>query len=204
VAKTLKSIGYQWKKLGDAVLPDFPGIESQLHTEQISEYDRGYAVGHSEGHAEGYQAGLAQALSEQQQILSVLQHSVDETEKLRAHLANDSLQDMAVALHQIFKQVFLHELRTAPELIDSMARLVASTLQAETLVKVMLNPADFKAISSIVTTDALQFLAEDDSLPVGVVRANAGKSMLEIDVAANLEQILADALRSGEMDLSDA
>ena len=188
--------GYQWKKLGDLEASVFPGCEVESADTEPSEHQLGYA----EGHSEGYQVGLAQAAQEQAKVLALLQQLVEETQRLRERSINECLQDMSVALHRIFKLVFGHELRTSPELIQALAEEIGVTLQAETTPQLGLNQHDYAAIAPQVSEELRRTLKVDDGLPAGVVRASAGKSMLELDVVANLERVLAEGVISGALE----
>ena len=191
------STGYQWKKIGDGAPPSFPGYEPSSSQPLVNDYERGY----EEGHAEGYAAGQAQAASEAQQMQAALKQLIEETERLRQRTVTECLQDMSVALHKIFASVFKHELRTNPELVVAMANEIVLLLHEQAKPKLLLNTQDYSALHPHCDEALQQQLVAEDSLPVGVVRASAGQSMIELDVVENLEQILAEGVMSGEVEL---
>ena len=194
VSSFVSTNGYQWKKLGDLEPPVFPGYKAEVVDDPPSEHQLGFA----EGHSEGYQVGLAEAGQEQARLLAVLHQLVDETQRLRERSVRECLQDMSVAMHRIFKQVFFHELRTSPELIQAMADEIGLALKSEAKPQLSLNQQDYAAITPKVNDDLRGILKVDEGLPVGVVRASAGKSMLELDIVTNLDRVVRQLIRYEE------
>lgn len=196
------SDGYQWKKLGAATPLRVPGaIQTDVAQPGFAEPPPSQQEqGYEDGHAAGYRDGAAKAAAEQQAVLTQLQGVLDEVARLREKTIGDCFEDVAVALHTIFKQVFLHELKTSPELIASLAVELKQILQAETMPRVILSREDYTSLSALASEELLANLDVDNDLPAGVLRASAGKSMIELDVVANLEQVLVSATAAPQDD----
>ena len=199
MTQTSTNTGYQWKKIGDAAPPSFPGYEPAPSQPLDNEYQRGY----EEGHAEGYAAGQALAASEAQQLQSALGQLIDETERLRQRTVTECLRDMSVALQRLFASVFKHELRTNPALVEAMADEIVLLLHEQAKPKLMLNPQDHNALYPRCDETLQHILFAEEGLPAGVVRASAGQSMIELDVVANLDQILAEWITRGGVEFAE-
>jgi hypothetical protein len=183
--------GYRWKKF-TTVAPaklkqKTPAIDAPSKHQQ--DYDSGYA----EGLAQGLLDGQQQAADQQTVALVELDKILLEVKQLRDRTVADGLQDIAIAFHSLFQQVFLHELRTSPMLIQSLADELRLALQEESMPTIHVSRSIYQSLQAVGAADLDEYLKIDEHLPNGVLRASGGKSILELDVLANLEQVLARA-----------
>lgn len=194
----LAAPGYTWKKLGSLPMPNLPGVVAAPAETTVGEAPAQQA--YEEGFSQGYAEGQAQAQAEQQALSNQLQQLLEETQRLRQRSAEEGLQDIAIAMHAIFKTLFHYELRTSDGLIKAMAAEVTQTLNTERHPDLFLNRGDHQQLDAVLSDDLKTYIKVDDALPSGVIRASAGKSMLELDVVANLEQILTAAIATSAID----
>lgn len=188
---TSRGVGYQWKKFS-SVLP----VKLKTSTsakDDPSQHQQGYDSGHAEGLADGLRQGQVQAENQTKAVLAELKHMLQEVKQVRDRTVVDGLQDIAVAFHSLFQQVFLHELKTSPTLIESLANELKQTLLEESVPTIHVSQGTYNALQLVDVSEHLGNLVMDEGLPDGVIRASAGKAMAELDVMANLEQVLASA-----------
>ena len=67
---------------------------------------------------------------------------LEEVQRLREQTLGEAMQDIAIALHMIFAEVFRHELRTSPELIAALVEELRQALQADATPTITLNRPD--------------------------------------------------------------
>ena len=182
-------------------MPNLPGTTQVA--EQVNTPEAPVQQGYEEGFNQGYAEGKAQAQAEQQGLLEQLSKMLEEVQRVRQSSAQEGLQDIAVALHAIFRAVFHYELRASDELLSAMAAEIAQILNAEREPSLYLNRADLAQLEGVLNDELKARVKPDDALPSGVIRASAGKSMLELDVVGNLEQILAAAITTSAVEPDD-
>jgi flagellar biosynthesis/type III secretory pathway protein FliH len=184
--------GYQWKKFtayeapkvlawmvgGSAVIepePDKPDM-SQLG------FDEGYAKGFAAGEAEA--SALHQAT--QDQLSEVLTQCRGFLEKQQ----EESLSEAATVMSGLFRALFEHELQTSEHLLQTLIDQIALMFEGKKDLHIHLSTSDYNSLAEHVSADIHDIMVADETLSAGVVKANAGQAIVELDVVQNMRDLL--------------
>ncbi len=192
---------YRWKRFGPTpTLPTFSAPETAPdETPPVDAHAQGYEAGFAEGEA----AGRAAAEAREQQLLKTLEQLSSELTRTRDGIVRQSFEDMADVMRVLFEQLFLYELRAGPELLTALCQEMQKSLQSDDTPRVMLSTDDFGAMQRVAQGLSSVELAEDANLPVGVMRAKVGRSVAELDVIGNLQDVFTQALLETPVEASD-
>ncbi len=193
---------YHWKTLGPASVlpsfspaPDVPAVDEPAGTSGLNEQQSGYEA----GYAAGESAGRAAFDAAHQASLQALQAAVAELTHVRSEVFARSFADMADALKALFSTLFLHEMRTDPALVETLCGIMQEALESATAPELRLSRDDYAHVAPMA--DQLEVtISEDAHLPTGVMRAVVGKSVAELDVAGNLNDVLTQAVQTLQID----
>jgi hypothetical protein len=90
----------------------------------------------------------------------------------------------------LFRALFDHELQTSEHLLQAMINQTKQMCEGKQDLRIHLNTSDYNNLSKHVSADIKQMLVADEKLPAGVIQANAGQSIVELDVVKNMRDLL--------------
>jgi len=194
--------GYQWKKFttyeaprvlawmvgGSAVIepePDKPDMAQ---------------LGFDEGYTKGFAAGEAEALAQHKVIKDQLDEVVTQCRRLLERLQEENLADAATVMSGLFRALFEHELQTSEQMLQAMIDQATQVFEGKKDLRIHLSATDYNSLSEHVSADLHDIMVADETLLPGVVQANSGESIAELDVVTNLRELLRSV---DQHDLSD-
>lgn len=194
--------GYQWKKFTAFEAPKVLGwmvgggavIEPEPEAPDVAQ------LGFDEGYAKGFAAGEADALAQHKATHDLLNQMVDECRRFLEKQQDENLAEAAAVMSGLFRAIFDHELQTSEHMLQAMIDQTKQMCEGKQDLRIHLNTSDYNNLSKHVSADIKQMLVADEKLPTGVIQANAGQSIVELDVVKNMQ----DLLRSVDLeDLQD-
>jgi flagellar biosynthesis/type III secretory pathway protein FliH len=193
---------YQWKKFtafeAPKVLSWMVGggavIEPEPEVPDLAQ------LGFDEGYAKGVAAGEADALAKNRASQDQLNQIVDECRRFLEKQRDENLAEAAAVMTGLFRALFDHELQTSEHMLQAMIDQTRQMCDGKQDFRIHLNASDYNNLSKLVSAEIQEMLVADEKLPVGVVQASAGQSIVELDVVKNMR----DLLRSVDLhDLQD-
>ncbi len=159
-------------------------------------------LGFDEGFAKGLAAGEAEALAQHQAIQDQLNEVVAQCRRLLERQQEENLAEAATVMSGLFQALFEHELQTSEHMLQAMIDQITQMFEGKKNLRIHLSTADYNGLADQVSADIRDIMVADESLSPGVVQANAGQAMVELDVVENMRELLRsvdrDELQAGE------
>lgn len=184
--------GYQWKKFtayeAPRVLAWMVGGSAVIEPEP--EKPDMAQLGYDEGYAKGLAAGEAAAAAQYKASQEQLDEIVTQCRRLLERQQEENLADAATVMSGLFRALFEHELQTSESMLQAMVDNITQMFEAKKGLRIHLSAADYNSLSDHVSADILNILVADEKLQPGVVQANTGKAIVELDVVKNMRDLL--------------
>ena len=152
------------------------------------------------GYAEGLAAGRADGRAELEQTIKTFQSALQELETVRSEMTQAVLSDAAEVVRDIFASLFRVELQTNAGVLERLQEVACEQI-GNVSQKSMIGLAqeDFQRLDQSLLEGFADQLHVAPISP-GSVRIAMGSLVKEIDLTANLEQIIAAGLTEAELD----
>ena len=159
-------------------------------------------LGYDEGFAKGLAAGKAEALAQHQATQDQLNEVVAQCSNLLERAQAENLSEAATVMSGLFRALFEHELQTSEHMLQAMIDQITQMFEGKGELRIHLSTADYNSLADHVSADIHDIMVADEMLMPGVVQANAGQAIVELDVVKNMRELLRhvdqDELQGGE------
>ena len=198
-------IEHQWKKIGSAqpTATVFTDRQNGALHEESAPSEEVACDPLLEAREAGFAEGQASAKAELKPRLDALGRAAAELSRAESEVRRAATTEALALVQMLFSRVLGAELAANSEFFELLLTKLLQDFEGHSEIALHVSEADFLALSGSDGLPEHVSLNQDPGLSVGVMRAVAGREVLQIDMPNNLDALLAQTMEELEKNQGD-